>query len=74
MTCPRCKVETDEGARFCEECGARLETVCPGCGAPVMPGKKFCRSCGTSLTDEPGRFESPRSYTPKHLAEKILTS
>jgi class 3 adenylate cyclase/tetratricopeptide (TPR) repeat protein len=74
MTCPRCKVETDEGARFCEECGAQLETVCPGCGAPVTPGKKFCRSCGTSLTAESSRFESPSSYTPKHLAEKILTS
>jgi len=74
MTCPRCQVENDASARFCEDCGARLEAACPSCGTPVTPGKKFCRSCGAALTPEPSRFTSPASYVPKHLAEKILTS
>jgi Double zinc ribbon/Adenylate and Guanylate cyclase catalytic domain len=75
MKCPRCQAENDAGARFCEECGGRLEAACPSCGAPVTPGKKFCRSCGAALTTEPaGRFANPESYTPKHLAAKILTS
>src|SRR5881398_584354 len=75
MKCSRCQAENDPGARFCEDCGARLEAACPSCGTPVTPGKKFCRSCGAALTTEPaGRFTSPESYTPKHLAEKILTS
>ena len=75
MKCPRCQAENDAGARFCEDCGARLEAACPSCGIPVTPGKKFCRSCGAALATEPaGRFASPESYTPKHLAEKILTS
>jgi class 3 adenylate cyclase/tetratricopeptide (TPR) repeat protein len=75
MKCPRCQAENDAGARFCEDCGARLEAACPRCGTPVTPGKKFCRSCGAALTTEPaGRFAGPESYTPKHLAEKILTS
>ena len=75
MKCPRCQVENDAAARFCEDCGARLEAACPRCGTPVTPGKKFCRSCGAALTAEPaGRFASPDSYTPKHLAERILTS
>jgi class 3 adenylate cyclase/tetratricopeptide (TPR) repeat protein len=75
MKCPRCQAENDAGARFCEDCGARLEAACPSCGIPVTPGKKFCRSCGAALTTAPaGRFASPESYTPKHLAEKILTS
>src|SRR5881296_2498068 len=75
MTCPRCQVENDAVARFCEDCGARFEAACPSCGTPVTPGKKFCRSCGAALTTEPAaRFASPESYTPKHLAEKILTS
>src|SRR6187397_1001959 len=74
MTCPRCQVENDPSARFCEDCGARLEAACPSCGTPVTPGKKFCRSCGAALTPEPSRSTSPESYTPKHLAEKILTS
>src|SRR5207248_2315297 len=75
MKCPRCQAENDAGARFCEDCGARLEAACPSCGTPVTPGKKFCRSCGAALTAEPaGRFAGPDSYTPKHLAERILTS
>jgi class 3 adenylate cyclase len=70
-----CQAENNAGARFCEDCGARLEAACPSCGTAVTPGKKFCRSCGAALTTEPaGRFASPESYTPKHLAEKILTS
>ena len=77
MKCPRCEAENDAGARFCEDCGARLDALCPSCGTPVTPGKKFCRACGASLTGEPipaPRFTSPESYTPRHLAEKILTS
>jgi class 3 adenylate cyclase/tetratricopeptide (TPR) repeat protein len=74
MQCPRCQVANDAGARFCEDCGARLEAACPSCGTPVTPGKKFCRTCGAALTAEPSRFTSPEFYTPKHLAEKILTS
>jgi hypothetical protein len=35
MKCPRCQVENDAGARFCEDCGARLEAACPSCGAVV---------------------------------------
>jgi class 3 adenylate cyclase/tetratricopeptide (TPR) repeat protein len=75
MKCAQCQAENDAGARFCEDCGARLEAACPSCGAPVTSGKKFCRSCGAALTPEPAsRFASLESYTPKHLAEKILTS
>ena len=75
MKCPRCEAENDAGARFCEDCGAQLETVCPSCSAPVTPGKKFCRSCGAALTTEPtGRFASAESYTPRHLAERIFNS
>ena len=75
MKCPRCQAENDAGSRFCEDCGARLEAACPSCGTPVTPGKKFCRSCGAAFTTElAGRFANAESYTPKHLAEKILTS
>src|SRR5262249_55613116 len=73
MTCPQCRVQNPEDARFCEECGTRLALACPQCGTEVGPGKKFCRSCGTALSaPEPDRL-SPASYTPRHLAEKILT-
>lgn len=59
MHCPRCRAQNEEGSRFCEECGVRLELACPSCGQPVPGGKKFCRSCGAALTSESGRFASP---------------
>jgi class 3 adenylate cyclase/predicted ATPase len=75
MQCPRCAAGNPDDARFCEECGVRLPGRCPSCGAVVAPGKKFCRACGAPLTPEPAdRFASPQAYTPRHLAEKILTS
>jgi class 3 adenylate cyclase/predicted ATPase len=39
-------------------------------------GAKFCVECATpvSALRSPPRFASPEAYTPKHLAEKILTS
>ena len=49
MSCPSCGHENPLGARFCNDCGARLAAASP-------------------LALE------PRSYTPKHLAEKILTN
>jgi class 3 adenylate cyclase/tetratricopeptide (TPR) repeat protein len=52
-----------------------LASTCPSCRASNPPGQKFCGECGTPLTQgTTGGFASPESYTPKHLAEKILTS
>jgi predicted ATPase/class 3 adenylate cyclase len=61
--------------KFCGQCAAPLASACPSCGAANPPGNKFCGQCAAPLakTTE-SRFESPESYTPKHLAEKILTS
>src|SRR6185436_7306291 len=72
---PRCQSQNREGVRFCEECGGRLVTSCASCGAELLPDKKFCGSCGSPATPEPiERQPSTQAYTPKHLAEKILTS
>src|SRR6266566_8614187 len=81
MTCPRCQHENPVDATFCDECGAPLEAACAACGEPNRPAAKFCRKCGQPLiqTDRgsqtnASRFATPESYTPRHLAEKILTS
>src|SRR5262245_22500867 len=74
MTCPRCQAENLDGARFCENCGARLEVCCAACGQPVSADKGFCRSCGAALSAQRSRFGSAEAYAPTHLAEKILTS
>src|SRR5262245_38563699 len=77
MQCPRCQHENRPGANFCEECAAPLVRACSYCGAQLSPTAKFCSECahptGVTPTAEP-KFVSPDTYTPKHLAEKILTS
>jgi class 3 adenylate cyclase len=51
---------------------------CPNCQSGVDPLDKFCRDCGHDLRQEGGAlfrgFGSPRSYTPKHLTDRILTT
>jgi class 3 adenylate cyclase/tetratricopeptide (TPR) repeat protein len=66
---------------FCRRCGTRLASVCPSCGFANPEGFAFCGKCGARVAETPApslqgspAFASPRSYTPKHLAEKILTS
>src|SRR5205814_7568435 len=76
------------GQKFCGECGGRLEIACPACRTVNPPAQKFCGECGASLggaaspatgppaalAPPPERFASPQSYTPRHLAEKILST
>src|SRR5262249_31505794 len=60
-----------------DECGARLDAPCPSCSEPNRAGAKFCRKCGQGLVTPSApapKFGVPETYTPKHLAEKILTS
>jgi class 3 adenylate cyclase/tetratricopeptide (TPR) repeat protein len=77
VKCPRCQRENPPQAKFCLECGARVVLTCTKCRSELPAGAKFCLECGepvaSQATAEP-RFTSPESYTPKHLAEKILTS
>jgi len=77
VRCPRCQHENPPGSNFCLGCGTRLGATCSACGNDLPAGSRFCNKCGTPVSEaSPGqtRFASPQSYTPKHLAEKILTS
>jgi class 3 adenylate cyclase/tetratricopeptide (TPR) repeat protein len=76
MLCPRCDTENREGRRFCSKCAAPLAVVCPSCGFTNDPGDEFCGGCAQSLRAAamPRKFQPPDTYTPKHLAQKILSS
>ena len=77
MRCTRCQQENPPQAKFCLECGTRFALQCAACGTELPAGAKFCLECGQSVSVQPAiatRFVSPGAYTPKHLAEKILTS
>jgi class 3 adenylate cyclase len=78
VTCPACGHDIRQGARFCDACGTPLEQAqCPACNHPLRSGARFCDRCGTALTasvsQPPPETRPPVSYTPRHLAEKILT-
>jgi class 3 adenylate cyclase/tetratricopeptide (TPR) repeat protein len=76
MRCPRCGFENPEGMKFCGQCASPLGRRCPQCGFDNPQGFAFCGQCATPLTEQPPapRPQAPLSYTPSHLAEKILTS
>jgi class 3 adenylate cyclase/tetratricopeptide (TPR) repeat protein len=80
MQCARCQQSTPADALFCPKCGAKLSVGCPQCGTPAAADDSFCRKCGQRLARAPAqtpgatRFASPDTYTPKHLAERILIS
>ena len=52
---------------------------CGTCGAELTAAAKFCAACGTATSAAPASSRvaadrSPRDYTPKHLADRILQS
>jgi len=73
---PRCQQENPPQAKFCLECAAPLALRCATCGTPMPAGAKFCFECAAPVSSSGSapRFASPEAYTPKHLAERILTS
>jgi class 3 adenylate cyclase/tetratricopeptide (TPR) repeat protein len=51
--------------------------MCSACSTELPAGAKFCLECGQPIEAQPpalSRLTTPAAYTPKHLAEKILTS
>jgi ribosomal protein L40E len=78
MKCPKCQAENSEGKKFCRKCGLEMATAYPRCGAKLQPDDTFCGDCGLRIeaVDQttPFHYNQPQSYTPKHLADKILTS
>ena len=64
MRCPACEHLNPEGSRFCNRCGANLAT--PSANLATAPA---------SLATAPSTpRDAPRHYTPRHLADKILTT
>src|SRR3990172_3494919 len=79
MRCAKCQHENPAVFSFCEECASLLGRSCPSCGATASPRAKFCGNCASPLksSERATRLPADRSllsYTPKHLAERILTS
>jgi class 3 adenylate cyclase/tetratricopeptide (TPR) repeat protein len=77
MQCSRCQQDNPPQARFCMKCGASVALTCGKCSTELPAGAAFCFSCGQPVGTAPAReprFTAPESYTPRHLAQKILIS
>src|SRR5262245_32786244 len=83
MRCPSCGFENPDGLKFCNDWRTPLLGRRAQCGFANQPQAKFCGDCGAALapparasTASPlaPRPQPPLTYTPGHLAEKILTS
>ena len=83
MKCPKCGFENLDKAKFCNECGNKLEIPCPNCSTGNPPGSKFCYECGHDLALPPEslprrepsldeKIAKIQKYLPKGLTEKIL--
>jgi class 3 adenylate cyclase/tetratricopeptide (TPR) repeat protein len=77
MRCTRCQQENPPQAKFCLGCGIALTLKCGKCSTEIPAAAKFCFECGQPVSSQPAtaiRFTSAGDYTPKHIADKILTS
>ena len=57
VQCPKCGNALPNGAKFCLECGTKIENlaenemICPHCGQKTPKGK-FCMECGQALVSK----------------------
>ena len=81
--CASCQTKNPPGQKFCGECGAPLAgkpapAVAPARPVDVAPARPVdvapARPVDVAPARPADRFASPDAYTPKHLADKILTS
>jgi len=52
VACPKCGQPNPAGAKFCSNCGTKMQAEpkkCPKCNFEVAPGAKFCPNCGNKL-------------------------
>lgn len=51
VPCPSCGKQNQPTAKFCADCGTKMEVAkvpCVKCGAQLREGAKFCSECGSS--------------------------
>ena len=77
MQCPKCQAVNSDKAKFCLECGQKLDVKCPQCGHSASPFAKFCDECGfdftktSALTPQP--IETPSKPTITDQERKHVT-
>jgi len=74
MQCPWCQQDNPIRARFCLGSGASsVAPVAQSCPKRLASAWE-CRHALAGRPAAPARATAPKAYTPKYLAEKVLTS
>src|SRR5438094_301416 len=77
LRCARGQHVSPPEAKFAAEWGALLVHDCARCGPGLPAGATFCAECAHPVATPPApqaRSASPIEHTPKHLADRILSS
>ena len=73
--CPTCGHPNPPAQKFCGECGAKLGAPAEAPAQPAAAAPEAEAPAAAAPAPSPAfRDAAPVAYTPKHLAEKILTS
>jgi class 3 adenylate cyclase/tetratricopeptide (TPR) repeat protein len=83
MKCQNCKSVNESEAKFCSQCGNKLDVPCSKCGKTNQPESKFCIECGHPLSDTAKptskdltideKLAKIQKYLPGNITEKILS-
>lgn len=65
IQCDSCGSENRGTAKFCSECGTKLQRRCPKCTQTVLHGARFCDNCGTPLITADDQTHSTGQSNPE---------
>lgn len=79
MNCTKCGQHLTEEAKFCPNCGTRVEKqqsngFCTICGTRLEPSARFCPSCGVKVEQITGETPIETAAPEKPVAELKLVS
>src|SRR5829696_6413204 len=76
VLCRQCKNENQQGSKFCNNCGTKLQNSCPSCGTDNPENSAFCGKCGSKLglrtEDTKITPESESNITEDNFLECVL--
>lgn len=79
MNCTNCGQSLAESAKFCPNCGTRVEpqqnsAFCAACGAKLEPSAQFCPACGIKVGPPSGRTSGGTTEEAVHPSGRLIAS